>query len=387
MPQIASRVGTLGTETALDVLVKARAVEARGRKVIHLEVGEPDFPTPEHIVEAAVRALRDGYTRYGAPSGTPALREAICEHLVERAVIANPDHVLVTPGAKPILFYGFLATLSPGDEALIPDPGFPIYASMVRFCGATPVSVPPRLEQGRALDVDALERAITPRTRLVVFNSPSNPTGAVVPHADLQRLAALAERHDLWVMTDEIYRRIRYTDEAPSIAAVPGMLERTIVVDGFSKSYAMTGWRLGWGLFPRALAPHAVRLMINSNTCTASFVQEAGLAALRGPQDVVDQMVAQFHKRRDVIVSLLSKIPGVRCQEPAGAFYAFPDVRRLPIPAAALADRLLEEEGIALLDGAGFGQGGSGHLRLSFASSLENLEEAAARFGNLVGRL
>src|SRR5712672_655307 len=281
MPQIANRVRSLGTETALDVLVKARAVEARGRSVIHLEVGEPDFPTPMHIVEAGVRALR--------------------------------DRVLVTPGAKPILFYGFLATLSPGDEVLVPDPGFPIYASMDRFCGGTPVSVPPRLDQGRALDLDVLERAITPRTRMIVFNSPSNPTGAVVPEADLRRLAALAQKHDLWVMADEIYRRIRYTAEEPSIAALPGMLDRTILVDGFSKAYAMTGWRLGWGLFPQGLARHAVRLMINSNTCTAAFVQEAGLAALRGPQDVVDGMVAQFRARRDVIVGRLARIPGVRC--------------------------------------------------------------------------
>jgi len=387
MPQVADRVTVLATESALDVLVKARAVEARGRKVIHLEVGEPDFPTPQHIVEAGIRALRDGFTRYGPAAGSPALREAICEHLIERAVIGKPGHVLVAPGAKPVLFYGFLLTLSPGDEALIPDPGFPIYASMVRFCGARPVSVPPRLDEGRGLDLDALERAITPRTRLVVFNSPSNPTGAMVPADDLRRLARLAERHDLWVMSDEIYRRIRYTGEAPSIAALPGMLERTILVDGFSKSYAMTGWRLGWGLFPKSLAEHAVRLMINSNTCTAGFVQEAGLAALSGPQDVVDSMVAQFHKRRDVIVSLLAKIPGVRCHAPAGAFYAFPDVRALPISAAQLADRLLEEEGVALLDGAGFGEGGAGHLRLSFASSLENLEEAAARLGRLAGRL
>jgi aspartate aminotransferase len=387
MPQIASRVGVLGTETAMDVLVKARAVEARGRKVIHLEVGEPDFPTPEHIVEAGIRALREGHTRYCAPAGTPALREAICDHLVERGVVAKPEHVLVAPGAKPILFYGFLATLSPGDEALIPDPGFPIYASMTRFCGATPIPVPPRLEEGRALDIDALERAITPRTRLIVFNSPSNPTGAIVPAGDLRRLAALAERHDLWVMTDEIYHRIRYTKEAPSIAALPGMLDRTIVADGFSKSYAMTGWRLGWGLFPKALAPHAIRLMINSNTCTAPFVQEAGVAALRGPQDVVDAMVAQFHKRRDAIVSRLTKIPGVRCHAPAGAFYAFPDVRALPISAATFADRLLEEEAVALVDGEGFGAGGAGHLRLSFASSLENLEDAADRFKKLVTRL
>jgi len=302
-------------------------------------------------------------------------------------VRALPDRVLVTPGAKPILFYGFLATLSAGDEVLVPDPGFPIYASMVRFCGAVPVSIPPRLAEGRALDLDALEEAITPRTRMVVFNSPSNPTGAVVPEADLRRLAALAERHDLWVMADEIYRRIRYSAEEPSIAALPGMLDRTILVDGFSKAYAMTGWRLGWGLFPAALAPHAVRLMINSNTCTASFVQEAGLAALRGPQEVVSAMVEQFRKRRDAIVGRLGRIPGVRCHLPDGAFYAFPDVRGLPLPSAALADRLLGEEAVALLDGAGFGPGGTGHLRLSFASSLESLEEAADRFGRLVARL
>ena len=387
MPRIAERVSSLGTETALDVLVKARAVEARGRKVIHLEVGEPDFPTPQHIVEAGIRALREGKTRYGPPSGLLALREAICEELSARGVSAHPDHVLVAPGAKPILLYGFLATLSPGDEVLIPDPGFPIYASVVRFCGATPVSIPPRLDQGRALDLDAVERAITPRSRMIVFNSPSNPTGAMVPEDDLRRLAALAQRHDLWVMTDEIYRRIRYGRAAPSIAALPGMSERTIVADGFSKSYAMTGWRLGFGLFPPALSPHAVRLMVNSNTCTAAFVQEAGLAALRGPQEVVDAMVAQFRTRRDAIVSRLARIPGVRCHEPAGAFYAFPDVRGLPLPAAALADRLLEEEAVALLDGAGFGAGGAGYLRLSFASSLESLEEAAARFARLVARL
>jgi len=387
MPRAAARVESLGTETAMDVLVKARAVEARGRKVIHLEVGEPDFPTPAHIVEAGIRGLRDGHTKYGPPGGISALREVIAEHLGERGVQASPDHVVVTPGAKPILSFGFLATLSPGDEVLVPDPAFPIYASMARFCGATPISIPPRLEQGRALDLDALERAITPRTRLVVFNSPSNPTGAVVPAADLRRLAALAEKHDLWVMADEIYGRIRYGAEAPSIAALPGMRERTIVVDGFSKTYAMTGWRLGWGLFPAQLAPHAIRLVINSNTCTAAFVQDAGLAALRGPQDVVDQMVAQFRKRRDAIVGRLAGIPGVRCHAPDGAFYAYPDVRALPLSAAALADRLLEEEGVALLDGAGFGEGGAGHLRISFAASEESLEDAAERFARLVARL
>ncbi|HET7784800.1 MAG TPA: pyridoxal phosphate-dependent aminotransferase [Myxococcales bacterium] len=388
MPQAATRVLSLGTESALDVLLKARALEARGRPVIHLEVGEPDFPTPKHIVEAGIRALREGKTRYGPAPGSPVLREAVCDELREsRGVAAGIDRVLIAPGAKPVLFYGFLACVSPGDEVLIPDPGFPIYASMVRFCGGVPVPVPPRLSERRALDVDLLERAITPRTRMVVFNSPSNPTGAAVPDDDLARIAELCLRHDLWAMSDEIYRRISFGRPPRSIAALPGMAERTIVVDGFSKAYAMTGWRLGWGLFPEALAQHAVRLMINSNTCTASFVQEAGIAALRGPQDAVSAMAAEFRRRRDVVVERLQRIPGVRCHLPDGAFYAFPDVRALPVPAAELADRLLAEEGVALLDGQGFGDGGAGHLRLSYAASLESLEEAAQRMARLVARL
>jgi aspartate/methionine/tyrosine aminotransferase len=315
------------------------------------------------------------------------LREALAEHLRERGATATTDRVLVTPGAKPILFFALLAVVSPGDEVLIPDPGFPIYSSMVRFCHGVPVPVPPRLDDGRALDLDALERSIGPRTRVVVFNSPSNPTGATVPDDDLRRLAMLAQKHDLWVIADEIYRRISFGDPPRSIAALPGMDERTIIVDGFSKAYAMTGWRLGFGLFPEALAQHAVRLMINSNTCTATFVQDAGLAALRGPQAVVEEMAGQFRARRDVIVPRLAAIPGVRCHLPMGAFYAFPDVRSLPIAARDLADRLLAEEGVALLDGAGFGAGGAGHLRLSYAASLESLEEAAGRLARLVARL
>ena len=387
MPQIASRVFELGTESALDVLLKAKALEARGRTVIHLEVGEPDFPTPPHIVEAGIRALRDGRTRYGPAPGSLDLREALAEHLRERGTLATPDRVLVTPGAKPILFYALLAVVSPGDEVIIPDPGFPIYSSMVRFAHGVPVPVPPRLSEGRALDLDLLERAITPRTRAIIFNSPANPTGAVVPADDLHRLAALAQKHDLWVLADEIYRRISYGETPGSIAALPGMDERTIIIDGFSKAYAMTGWRLGYGLFPAALVQHAVRLMINSNTCTATFVQDAGLAALRGPQQVVTDMTAQFRARRDVVVKKLAAIPGVRCHQPLGAFYAFPDVRALPLPAAELADKLLLEEGVALLDGAGFGAGGAGHLRLSFAAALSSLEEATQRFASLVGRL
>ena len=378
MPQLAARVQALGTETALDVLLKARALEARGRRVLHLEVGEPDFPTPPHIVEAGVRALREGRTRYGPPAGLPELREAICEELSGRGVRAGIDQVLVCAGAKPAILYGLLATIEPGDEVLVPDPGFPIYPSVVRFCGGIPVSVP-ALD---GFDLDAAERAVTPRTRMIIFNSPGNPTGAVVH--DLPRLAALAQRHDLWVMADDIYRRIHYSKEPPCIAALPGMAERTLLVDGFSKAYAMTGWRLGYGVYPASIAPHAVRLMINSNTCTAAFVQLAGLAALRGPQDAALAMVAEFRKRRDRIVERLAAIPGVRCQIPEGAFYAFPDVRALP---AGLADRLLEEEGVAVLDGSGFGDNGRGHLRFSFASSLETLEEAAAALRRLVGRL
>ena len=378
MPQLAARVQALGTETALDVLLKARALEARGRRVLHHEVGEPDFPTPAHIVEAGVRALRDGHTRYGPPAGLPELREAICEELLRRGVRAGIDQVVVCAGAKPAILYGVLATIQPGDEVLVPDPGFPIYPSVVRFCGGVPVPVP-ALD---GFDLDAAERAVTPRTRMIIFNSPGNPTGAVVH--DLQRLAALAQRHDLWVMADDIYRRITYSAEPPCIAALPGMAERTLLIDGFSKAYAMTGWRLGYGVFPPAIAPHAVRLMINSNTCTAAFVQLAGLAALRGPQETVTAMVAEFRRRRDLIVARLAAIAGVACKVPEGAFYAFPDVRSLP---AGLADRLLEEEGVAVLDGAGFGQNGKGHLRFSFASSLETLEEAAAALRRLVSRL
>jgi aspartate aminotransferase len=387
MAQIAKRVFELATESALDVLLKAKALEAKGRKIIHLEVGEPDFPTPPHIIEAGIKALRDGRTRYGAAPGTIELREALAEHLHERGAEATADRVLVTPGAKPILFYGLLATVSAGDEVLVPDPGFPIYPSMVRFCGGVPVPIPPMIAEGKPMNLDVLEASITPRTRAVIINSPSNPTGASMSDADLKRLAALAQKHDLWVLADEIYRRISYGPTPSSIAALPGMSERTVIIDGFSKSYAMTGWRLGYGLFPQSLAQHAVRLMINSNTCTATFVQDAGLAAIRGPQDVVTSMTAEFKARRDSLTKWLSAIPGVTCHVPDGAFYVFPDVRALPLPAAELADKLLNEEGIALLDGGGFGDNGRGHLRMSFAASLPSLEEAASRFARLAARL
>jgi aspartate aminotransferase len=385
MQNLATRMADLGTETAFDVLARARALEAQGRRVLHLEIGEPDFPTPEHIVEAGVRALRDGHTRYGPPPGLPALREAVCERLLlERGVRAAPDEVVVTPGAKPILFLAILATVGAGDEVLVPDPGFPIYESVVRFAGARVVPVPVREESNFSLDVDAAEELITPRTRMLIFNSPANPTGGATTEKDLERIAALAQRHDLWVIADEIYARISYEEPHRSIAALPGMRDRVILSDGFSKAYAMTGWRLGYGVVPRRLAEPLTRLVINSNSCTAAFVQLAGVEALRGTQEPVERMVAEFRRRRDLVVSALRAVPGVRCAMPRGAFYAFPDVRALPIPAGELATRLLDDHGVATLAGTAFGPGGDGHLRISYVSAPDVLTEALERIRSAV---
>ncbi|HYZ88996.1 MAG TPA: pyridoxal phosphate-dependent aminotransferase [Myxococcales bacterium] len=385
MRDLASRMADLGTETAFDVLARARSLEAHGRRVLHLEIGEPDFPTPPHIVEAGVRALRDGHTRYGPPPGLPALREAICERLLaERGVRASPDEVVVTPGAKPILFLAILATVGKGDEVLVPDPGFPIYESVVRFAGARVVPVPVREESAFSLDVDAAERLVTPRTRMLIFNSPANPTGGATTPRDLERIAALAERHDLWVIADEIYARISYEEPHRSIAALPGMRDRVILSDGFSKAYAMTGWRLGYGVVPRRLVEPLTRLVINSNSCTAAFVQLAGVEALRGTQEPVERMVAEFRRRRDLVVSALRSIPGVRCAMPHGAFYAFPDVSSLPLSASELASRLLEEHAVATLSGTAFGPGGDGHLRISYVSAPDVLSEALERIRSAV---
>ena len=388
MRNLANRMADLGTETAFDVLARARALEAKGRRVLHLEIGEPDFPTPKHIVEAGVRALRDGHTRYGPPPGLPALREAICERLLsERGVRATPDEVVVTPGAKPILFLAILATVAAGDEVLVPDPGFPIYESVVRFAGARVVPVPVREQSSFSLDVDAAEQLVTPRTRMLIFNSPANPTGGATTQRDLERIAELAQRHDLWVIADEIYARISYEEPHRSIAALPGLRDRVILSDGFSKAYAMTGWRLGYGVVPRRLAEPLTRLVINSNSCTAAFVQLAGVEALRGTQEPVDQMVAEYRRRRDLVVAALRAIPGVRCAIPRGAFYAFPDVRALPIPAGELATRLLEEHGVATLAGTAFGPGGDGHLRISYVSAPDVLTEALDRIRSAVAAL
>jgi aspartate/methionine/tyrosine aminotransferase len=380
MGRLAARMADLGTETAFDVLARTRVLEAQGKRVLHLEIGEPDFPTPPHIVEAGIRALRDGATKYGPPPGLPQLREAVCERIFQDVgVRAVPEEVVITPGAKPILFFAILATVGPGDEVLCPDPGFPIYESVVRFAGAKAVPVPLCPDLGYALDVEAAERLVTSRTRLLIFNSPGNPTGGMVAPRELERIGALAERHDLWVIADEIYGRIRYEEQHTSLAALPGMRERVVLADGFSKAYAMTGWRLGYGVFPRALVEPVTRLVINSNSCTAAFVQLAGLAALRGSQETVARMVEEYRRRRDLVVSGLRATPGIRCAIPQGAFYAFPDVRQLPLKASALATHLLEEHGVATLSGTAFGPGGDGHLRISYVSAPEVLEEALRR--------
>lgn len=385
---LASRMSRLGTETAFEVLARARALEAQGREIIHLEIGEPDFPTPAHIVEAAVASLRAGDTHYTPSPGLPELRAAIAAHIARtRRLPVTAENVVVTPGAKPILFFAILALVEEGDEVIYPDPGFPIYASMIRYVGARAVPIPLREENQFRLDTDELRRLVTPRTRMIILNSPQNPTGGVLTGDDLRAIADLAINHNLWVLSDEIYSEILYEGEHQSIASIPGMAERTILVDGFSKTYAMTGWRLGYGVMPAPLVPAITRLVTNSVSCTAAFVQKAGLAALTGPQEPVRAMVAEFRRRRQVLVDGLNAIPGVRCVCPAGAFYAFPNVQGLGVPSRVVADFLLTEAGVATLDGAAFGDYGTGYLRLSYANSVENLERALERIAWAVARL
>lgn len=385
MVHTAERMGRLGTESAFDVLAKARRLEAQGREIIHLEIGEPDFDTPEHIVEAGTRALRDGETHYTPAAGIPQLREAIAaEVAATRGIEVDPEQVVVTPGAKPIMFYGILALAGPGDEVVYPDPGFPIYSSVINFAGATPKPLPLRQANDFRFDLDELRSLVSDRTKLVIINSPGNPTGGVLGDQDLQELARLAQEHDFMVLSDEIYRRIVYDGvEVPSIASYPGMAERTIILDGFSKTYAMTGWRLGYGVMPRDLAEQVTRLAINCNSCTPGFTQFAALAALTGPQEPVAEMVAQFRRRRDAVVAGLSEIPDVTCLLPSGAFYVFPDVSAY---GENLSDFLMEEAGVAVLDGSGFGDAGQGHLRLSYANSLENIERAVERISDALTR-
>jgi len=386
--KLASRMTRIGTETAFEVLARARALEAEGQEVIHLEIGEPDFPTPRHIVEAAYRAMLDGYTHYGPAAGLPELRRAVARYISEtRRLNVDPEQVIITPGGKPVIFFTVLALVEPGDEVILPDPGFPIYESAVSFAGGTPVPVPLREERDFRLDVADIRARMNSRTRLIILNSPHNPTGSVLTPEDLAAIAELARQHDVYVLSDEIYSRIIYDARHHSIASLPGMADRTIILDGFSKTYAMTGWRLGYGVFPPELVPGVTRLMVNSVSCTATFVQLAGIAALEGPQDCVDEMVAEFRRRRDFLVAALNDIPGISCRQPHGAFYAFPSVKALPLSSRDFADRLLSGFGVAALSGDAFGAAGRGYLRLSYANSLANLERAVSRLRRAVEAL
>jgi aspartate/methionine/tyrosine aminotransferase len=379
--KLAERMQRIGNETAFDVLVRARALEAKGRSVVHLEIGEPDFPTPPHIVEAAKQALDEGWTHYGPTQGLSELRSVIAQHVSQtRRIDVGPEHVCVVPGGKPILFFPMLALLEPGDEVIYPNPGFPIYESMIQFLGATPVPIPLIEERSFSFDLNVLRDQLSDRTRMLILNSPQNPTGGVIPAEDIEEIASLVAERDLIVLSDEIYSRIYYTAESPvSIASLPGMKEKTIILDGFSKTYAMTGWRIGYGVMPEWLVDAVNKLMVNSNSCTASFTQRAAISALTGPQDEVEDMVQEFRRRRDAFCAALNQVPGFRCAIPGGAFYAFANVKLTGVPSHELADLLLNEAGVACLDGGGFGKYGEGYLRFSYANSIENLMEAAHR--------
>jgi len=385
---VAERMGRLGTESAFEVLARARALERQGKSVIHLEIGEPDFDTPAHIKEAAKRALDAGATHYGPSAGLPELREAIARHIADtRGIPVAADEVVVTPGAKPIMFFAIMALVNRGDEVVYPNPGFPIYESVINFVGGVPMPIPLLEETGFGFDLAELERRVSRKTRLLIINSPENPTGGVLSRDEIGRIAELARHYRVPVLSDEIYRRFLYEGEFASIASLPGMKPQTIILDGFSKSYAMTGWRLGYGVMPVPLAEHLTRLMTNSVSCTATFVQQAGLAALQGDDAPVTTMVEEFRRRRDLIVDGLNRLPGVSCVRPRGAFYVFPNVRGIRRPAREIATYLLDEAGVALLWGSAFGEFGEGYLRLSYAASREALQQALERMGKALARL
>jgi aspartate/methionine/tyrosine aminotransferase len=375
--RLADRMARLGTESAFEVLARARAVEDAGGKIVHLEIGEPDFPTAPHIVEAAVEALRAGATHYVPAPGIPPLRQAVAAFLERTGRMrVTPDRVVVTPGAKPIMFFTILALAGEGDEVLYPDPGFPMYESITAFAGAVPVPVPLRERNGFRVDTEELEHLITERSKLLIINSPHNPCGSALTREDCEAIADIAQRHDLTVLTDEVYWAIRYGQQHASVLDVDGMAERTILLDGWSKTFAMTGWRLGFGVFPPALVEPVTRLAINSVSCTSAFSQYAAIAALEGPWEPVDQMVAEFRRRRDVIVAGLNDIPGITCAEPQGAFYVFPDITGTGLTSMELQARLLDGAGVAALSGTAFGSFGEGFLRFSYANSVENIRVA-----------
>ena len=378
--KLADCMSRLGNEGAFEVLVRARALEAEGKEVVHLEIGEPDFPTAPNIVAAAKRALDEGWTHYGPPVGFPELRQAVADDVGRRRGISvDPSEVVVTPGAKPIMFYSILALVEPGDEVLYPDPGFPIYSSMINFVGATPV--PYSMPEDRDFDIDVKEilGKISDRTRLMILNSPNNPTGGMISRSEMETLADALKDREVAVLSDEIYSRLIYTGEHVSLATFPELRDRVIILDGFSKTYAMTGWRLGYGVMHPDLARQIGLLMTNSNSCTASFTQMAGVEALRGDQSSVNAMLERFRQRREVIVEGLNRIPGFHCRKPQGAFYAFPNIKETGKSSRELADALLNDAGVACLSGTGFGRQGEGYLRFSFANSIDNIRKALDR--------
>lgn len=381
----AARMGRLSSESAFFVLAKAQALEAEGRDIIHLEIGEPDFNTPQNIKEAAIRAIQDGYTHYTPAAGIPAARKAIAAYVSRtRGVAFAPNEVVITPGAKPILFYAILALIEAGDEVILPNPGFPTYESMVRFAGGRPVPISLREELGFRLDTKELETLLGPHTKLIILNSPHNPTGGALRDDDLTVIAEMALDRKILILSDEIYSRIVYEGGHHSIVSLQGMKNQVILLDGFSKAFAMTGWRLGFGVMNASMAEKITLLMINSNSCTAAFTQMAGIEALEGPQDAVVKMVAELNLRRCFIVQGLNQIPGVTCCWPQGAFYAFPNVKSFGLPSRVLAERILMEGGVAVLAGSDFGSAGEGYLRISYANSLENLEEALRRIRDVL---
>jgi aspartate/methionine/tyrosine aminotransferase len=385
--RLAERMSRLGTETAFEVLVRARALERQGKNVIHLEIGEPDFDTPGNIIEAGVQALHKGWTHYGPSAGLPDLRQAIADDVSRsRGVPVAPEEVVVVPGGKPIIFFAILALADVGDEVIYPNPGFPIYESMVNFVGARAVPIRLREEMDFRLDLNELASLISDHTRLIIINSPQNPTGGVMTEQDVRDLATVIGDRNLMVLSDEIYSRLLFEGGHHSIMTIPGFKDRTILLDGFSKTYAMTGWRMGYGVMRADLATHVSRLMTNSNSCTASFTQVAGIEALRGDQRSVDRMREEFRHRRDVFVAGLNRIPGFSCRLPKGAFYTFPNIQKTGWKSKKLADALLEEAGVAGLSGTAFGDFGEGYLRFSVANSLDNLNQALERIGQWTAR-
>jgi aspartate aminotransferase len=380
MIKFAKRMSRLGTESAFEVLAKAKAIEATGKKMIHLEIGEPDFDTPDNIREAAVKAIWAGQTHYGPAQGLPELRKTVAEVVGrEKKISIAPEEVVITPGGKPVMFFAILALVDDGDEVIYPNPGFPIYESVIEFVGGKAVPIELKMSREFSFDVDELGRLVTPRTKMIVINSPQNPTGGVLSTDDLKEIAKLAVHNDIWVLADEIYGRILYEGEHVSIATLPGMKERTIILDGFTKTYAMTGWRVGYGIMPEALAKGITQLQINVNSCTCTFNQVAGIEGLRGDQSAATKMRDEFKRRRDVIVDGLNQIPGFKCLRPKGAFYVFPNIEGTGMTSRVLNDLLMNEAGVAALPGTAFGRFGEGYLRFSYANSVENIQTALAQ--------